>query len=36
MLFWALMASGQIIMRKVNGWQSLAEKPSDQLLDLAA
>jgi hypothetical protein len=36
MLFWALMASGQIIMRKVNGWQSLAEKPSDQFLDLAA
>ncbi len=36
MLFWALMASGQITMRKVNGWQSLAEKPSDQLLDLAA
>lgn len=36
MLFWALLASGQITMRKVNGWQSLAEKPSDQLLDLAA
>ena len=36
MLFWALMASGQITMRKVNGWQSLAEKPSDQLLYLAA
>jgi len=36
MLFWALMASGQIAMRKVNGWKSLAEKPSDQLLDLAA
>jgi len=30
MLFWALMASGQITMRKVNGWQSLAEKPSDR------
>jgi hypothetical protein len=26
MLFWALMASGQITMRKVNGWQSLAGK----------
>ena len=25
MLFWALLASGQITMRKVNGWQSLAE-----------
>ena len=22
MLFWALLASGQITMRKVNGWQS--------------
>jgi putative transposase len=36
MLFWALMASGQITMRKVDGWQSLAEKPSDQAIDLAA
>jgi hypothetical protein len=30
-LFWALLASGQIVMRKVDGWQSLAEKPSDQI-----
>src|SRR5476651_664564 len=36
MLFWALMASGQITMRKVDGWRSLAEKPSDQIIDLAA
>ncbi len=36
MLFWALLASGQITMRKVDGWQSLAEKPSDQPIDLAA
>ncbi len=36
MLLWALMASGQITMRKVDGWQSLAEKPSDQPIDLAA
>jgi putative transposase len=36
MLFWALMASGQITMRKVDGWQSLVEKPSDQVIDLAA
>jgi len=36
MLFWALLASGQIIMRKVDGWQTLAEKPSDQIIDLAA
>jgi transposase-like protein len=36
MLLWALLASGQITMRKVDGWQSLAEKPSDQIIDLAA
>jgi putative transposase len=36
MLFWALLASGQITMRKVDGWKSLAEKPSDQIIDLAA
>ena len=35
MLFWALLASGQITMRKVDGWQTLAEKPA-VLLDLAA
>jgi hypothetical protein len=36
MLFWALMASGRMTMRKVNGWQSLAEKPADQIIDLVA
>jgi transposase-like protein len=36
MLFWALLASGQIAMRKVDGWQSLADKPADQAIDLAA
>ncbi len=36
MLFWALLASGQITMRKVDGWRSLAEKPDDQIIDLAA
>ena len=36
MLFWALLASGQIIMRKVDGWQTLATKPIAQLIDLAA
>lgn len=36
MLFWALWASGQIVMRKVDGWESLAEKPFDQSIDLAA
>jgi transposase-like protein len=36
MLFWALLASGQITMRKVDGWQSLAERPSAKVIDLAA
>ena len=36
LLFWALLASGQIIMRKVDGWKSLAERPSDTSIDLAA
>ena len=34
--FWALLASGQIVMRKVDGWRSLAEKPPNQIIDLAA
>ena len=36
MLFWALLASGQIVMRKVDGWQTLATKPIDQPIELAA
>jgi putative transposase len=36
MMFWALLASGQINMRKVDGWQTLATKPIDQPIDLAA
>ncbi len=37
MLFWALLASGQITMRKVNGWQTLGEKLAAPLpVDLAA
>ena len=36
MLFWALLASGQISMRKIDGWQTLATKTSDQSVDLAA
>ena len=36
MLFWALLASGQIVMRKVDGWEDLTEKPSDQNIDLVA
>jgi hypothetical protein len=35
-LFWALLASGQINMRKVDGWQTLSTKPIDQPIDLAA
>ena len=36
MLFWALLASGQITMRKVDGWQTLPEKLTPQCIDLAA
>jgi putative transposase len=36
MLFWSLLAAGQITMRKVDGWQSLGEPPSPLPLDLAA
>ncbi len=36
MMFWALPASGQISMRKVDGWNTLATKPTDQPIDLAA
>ncbi len=36
MLFWALMASGQITMRRVDGWKTLNQTPSEQPLDLAA
>jgi len=36
MLFWALLASGQISMRKVDGWESLSAGPLDQAIDLAA
>jgi hypothetical protein len=31
-----LLASGQINMRKIDGWQTLATKPIDQPIDLAA
>jgi transposase-like protein len=34
MLFWALLASGQITMRRVDGWPTLGRSPTD--LDLAA
>ena len=36
MLFWALLASGQITMRKVDGWQSLGQPPAKCMIDLAA
>jgi putative transposase len=35
MLFWVLLASDQINMRKVDGWQTLATAPTDQPIDLA-
>ncbi len=36
MLFWALIASEQIIMRRVNGWKTLDQAPVKQPIDLAA
>ena len=36
MLFWALLASGQITMCKVDGWRSLTRKPADKPIDLDA
>jgi len=36
MLFWALLASGQITMRKIDGWQTLTQKLTDNRIDLAA
>ena len=36
MLFWALLASGQITMRKVDGWQTLTQKLANKPIDLAA
>ena len=36
MLFWALMASGQITMRRVGGWQTLDQAPVNKPIDLAA
>ncbi len=34
MLFWALLVSGQITMRRVDSWPTLDRSPTD--LDLAA
>jgi putative transposase len=36
MLFWALLASGQINMRKIDGWKTLPETLAPQSIDLAA
>lgn len=36
MLFWALLAAGQITMRKVDGWHTLGEPLTDRAIDLAA
>ena len=36
MLLWALLASGQITMRKVDGWQNLDKEIEPMTLDLAA
>jgi putative transposase len=36
MLFWALLASGQITLRRVDGWDTLHLAPVNKPLDLAA
>jgi hypothetical protein len=36
MLLWALLASGQITKQKVDDRRKLAERPFDQIIDLAA
>ena len=36
MLFWALLASGQINLRRVDGWDTFHVQPAEQNLDLAA
>lgn len=36
MLFWALLASGQITMRKVDGWRTLHQPQAEALLEMAA
>jgi hypothetical protein len=36
MLFWALLASGQITLRKVDRWQTSGQPIADRVVDLAA
>jgi hypothetical protein len=35
-LFWALLAADQIVMRKVDGWQTFTQNLADNPVDLAA
>ena len=36
MLFWALLAAGQITMRKVDRWETLTQRLAGEPIDLAA
>jgi putative transposase len=36
MPFWALMASGQMTRRKIDGWQTLSTPMADRAVALAA
>ncbi len=36
MLFWALFASGQIALRKVDDWQTIGQTIADRMVDPAA
>jgi hypothetical protein len=36
MLFWALLASGQIVMRRVDGWETISQPFDPEALDLVA
>jgi transposase-like protein len=36
MLFWALLAAGQITLRKIDGWRTITQPIADNVLDLAA
>lgn len=36
MLLWALLASGQITMRKIDGCQSIGQPIADSMVELAA
>ena len=36
MLLWALLASGQICMRKIDGWETLSQPVEPFALDQAA